>query len=124
MSPSTFSLTQLSGLLIFVLLGMAFVGIVFPLSYLLRERNSDPLRNKIYECGMEPIGTPYVSPNIRFYIYALIFVVFDVEVVFILPWAVKFKELAVGGTIAMAVFLGLLTVGFIYEWKRGALKWE
>ena len=118
------NLVEYSGLLLFLFLGVAFIGGLFLANYLLRERGTDPLRRRIYECGMETIGTPFVSPNIRFYIFALIFVVFDVETVFILPWAVKFKELGWSGFIAMGIFLMILTLGFIYEWKKGALKWE
>ena len=118
-------LTLYAGLLIFLMLGIAFIGGLFLASFIFREKGKDdPLRKTIYECGMEPMGTSYVSPNIRFYIFALIFVVFDVEVVFILPWAVKFYELGVPGLVAMAIFLAILTVGFVYEWKKGALKWE
>lgn len=117
-------LTQYAGLIIFVGLGLAFIIGVFVANFILRDRGTDANRNQVYECGMEPIGTSYVSPNIRFYIFALVFVVFDVEAVFVLPWAVEFKKLGWAGFGAMGVFLGILTLGFIYEWKKGALKWE
>lgn len=118
------NLTEYAGLLIFIALGCLFIGGIFFVSFLLRDRGTDPARRRVYECGMEPIGTSFVSPNIRFYIFALIFVVFDVEVVFVLPWAVQFKSLGMAGLGAMALFLGILTLGFVYEWKKGALKWE
>lgn len=113
-----------AGLLVFVMLGVAFIVGLFIANFLFRETGKDAEGKTIYECGMAPIGSAYVSPNIRFYIFALIFVIFDVEVVFVLPWAVKFKELGVPGLAAMGIFLGILTLGFIYEWKKGALKWE
>lgn len=93
-------------------------------NYIFRERGTDPLRRTIYECGMEPIGTPYVSPNIRFYMFALVFVIFDIEAVFLLPWAVKFKEFGWTGLIEMFVFIATLFVVFIVAWRKGALKWE
>lgn len=118
------NLTEYAGLLIFLGFGFAFILGVFFVSFLLRERGHDPLRTSIYECGMETIGTPYVSPNIRFYVFALLFVVFDLEAVFVLPWAVKFKQLGWAGFIEMVVFLGVLTVAFAYAWRKKALKWE
>jgi NADH-quinone oxidoreductase subunit A len=118
------NLSEYAGLLIFLLLGLSFVVGVFFVSYLLREKGDDPLRLSIYECGMEPIGTPYVSPNIRFYVFALLFVIFDVEAVFVLPWAVKFKQLGMTGLVEMAVFLMILFAGLIVAWRKGALQWE
>ncbi len=118
------NLAEYAGLLIYVLFGCLFIGGVFLLSYLVREHGTDPLRTSIYECGMPTIGTPYVSPNIRFYVFALIFVIFDIEAAFIFPWAVKFKELGLLGFIEMVVFLSILLVPFIYAWRKGALKWE
>lgn len=118
------NLSEYAGLLVFVILGLSFVLGVFALSYIVRERNDDPLRLSIYECGMEPIGTPFVSPNIRFYVFALLFVIFDVEAVFVLPWAVKFKELGMLGLVEMAIFLVILSVGLLVAWRKGALQWE
>ncbi len=115
---------QYGGVLIFLLLGLAFAVAVFFFSFIFRENGTDPKRRSIYECGMDPIGTPYVSPNIRFYIFALVFVVFDVEAVFVFPWAVKYKELGILGLVEMGIFLFFLIVGLVYEWRRGALKWE
>jgi NADH-quinone oxidoreductase subunit A len=97
---------------------------VFFVSYILRERGVDPLKTSVYECGMETIGTPYVSPNIRFYVFALLFVVFDIEAIFILPWAVKFRELGATGFVEMLTFIAILLVAFVVAWRKGALKWE
>jgi NADH:ubiquinone oxidoreductase subunit 3 (subunit A) len=71
-----------------------------------------------------PWASPWVSPNIRFYVFALLFVIFDVEALFIFPWAVQFKTLGVEGFVAVLVFVGLLFMGLVYAWKKGALKWE
>src|SRR5262245_40482926 len=114
------NLTEYAGLLIFLILGLSFVVGIFAVAYILSERNPDPLRRSIYECGMEPIGTPYVSPNIRFYMFALIFVVFDIEAVFLLPWAVKFKEVGWIGLSEMFVFIVTLFFAFIVRWRNGA----
>ncbi len=118
------NVAEYAGLLIFLAIGIAFVGGVLATNYLLRERGTDPLRKSIYECGMETIGTPYVSPNIRFYVFALVFVVFDIEAVFLLPWAVKFKELGLTGFIEIVSFIAILFVAFVVAWRKGALKWE
>lgn len=118
------NLTQYAGLIIFMTLGTSFICGIFIASFFLRDRGNDPLRKSIYECGMETIGTPYVSPNIRFYVFALIFVVFDIEAVFIFPWAVRFKQLGVAGFFEMLTFIGILLVAFAYAWRKGALKWE
>ena len=118
------NLTEYAGLLIFLAIGIAFVGGVFATNYLLRERGHDRLGKSIYECGMEPIGTPYVSPNIRFYVFALIFVVFDIEAVFLLPWAVQFKSMGLVGFVEIISFILILFVAFVVAWRKGALHWE
>jgi NADH:ubiquinone oxidoreductase subunit 3 (subunit A) len=119
------NLSEYAGLLVFVLLGVGFICGIFLVSYLFRERsNGDPNRDSVYECGMPILGTTYVSPNIRFYVFALLFVVFDIEAAFILPWAVKFKTLGVLAFVEMLVFIAILFVGLVYAWRKGALKWE
>lgn len=117
-------MTEYAGLLVYVVLGFAFITGIFIASYFLRERGNDPLGKSIYECGMEPMGSAYVSPNIRFYVFALVFVIFDIESIFILPWAVKFKSLGMQGFVGMSVFIAILFVAFIVAWRKGALKWE
>jgi len=117
-------LTQYAGLIIFTGLGFAFIIGVFVMSFLFRDRGRDPLGTSTYECGMETIGTPWVSPNIRFYVFALIFVIFDIEAVFLFPWAVKFKDLGLFGFVAMMIFLLVLVVADVYAWRKGALQWK
>jgi NADH-quinone oxidoreductase subunit A len=118
------NLTEYAGLFVYLVLGFAFITGIFIASYILRERGNDPLRNSIYECGMAPIGSSFVSPNIRFYVFALIFVIFDIESIFVLPWAVKFKSLGMSGLVGMVVFIAILSVAFVVAWRKGALKWE
>ena len=118
------NLTEYAGLLVFLALGLVFAAATFGLSSLLQERTTDSRADSIYECGMDTIGSPYVSPNIRFYVFALLFVVFDIEAVFLLPWAVVFKELGAAGLVEMGIFLSILFTGLVVAWRKGALTWE
>jgi len=118
------NLTEYAGLFVYLFLGFSFIAGIFIASYFLRERGNDPRGDSIYECGMVPIGSSYVSPNIRFYVFALVFVIFDIESIFILPWAVNFKTLGMSGLIGMLIFMAILSVAFIVAWRKGALKWE
>ncbi len=77
-----------------------------------------------FECGESPIVSPKLRFSVKFYLVALIFVIFDIEVVFVYPWAILFKDLGLFGFVEMMIFLAILTVGLIYVWKRGALEWE
>ncbi len=109
------------------------VAIVFPLGGILTSRllqllgarpdNPDPVKLDTYECGLETIGSTWVRFDFRYYFYALLFVIFDVETAFLFPWAVHFKQLALFGLIEMAIFIAILAVGFIYAWKKRALEW-
>ena len=77
-----------------------------------------------YECGFEPFESARMKFDVRFYLVAILFIIFDLEVAFLFPWAVIAKQLPWSGMIAMLIFLGILLIGFIYEWKKGALEWE
>ena len=116
-------LIQYFHILLFSILGVAFFSFLLFVASLVRERGS---RTDVsaYECGMEATGTPWVSPNIRFYMFCLLFVVFDVEALFVFPWAVKFRELGMVGYVEVMSFVGILFLGLIFAWKKGALKWE
>lgn len=117
-------LTQYFHVLLFSLIGLGFGLVIMLTAYLVRARGTKALDLSPYECGMDAVGTAWVSPNIRFYIFALLFVVFDVEALFVFPWAVRFRELGAPGFAAVLVFVAILFVGLVYAWKRGALKWE
>ena len=116
--------------LVLMLTGAA---IVVPLSMLMMSRMAQvfhirphkpsPVRSDIYECGMETIGGRWVQFNFRYYTYAILFVIFDVETVFMFPWAVIMDELALFGLIEMLVFLFILVLGYVYAWRKGALEW-
>jgi NADH-quinone oxidoreductase subunit A len=110
-----------------IFLFVAVVGTLIPVTLLVARvvRTQNPKREKLmpYECGIDPVGSSRGRYTVRFYIIAIMFVIFDVETVFLFPWAVKFKALGVFGLVEMLVFLGVLIVGYIWIWKKGALEW-
>ena len=109
-----------------VFLGFAVVFPVLPImvAKLVAPKKPSAIKQMSYECGMEPVGDPWAQFRVQYYIFALIFVVFDVETIFIYPWAVGFKQLGLFGFIEMTIFLFILAVGLIYAWKKGALEWD
>jgi NADH-quinone oxidoreductase subunit A len=121
------SLSLLSEYLpILVFLGIAMVvGIAaVGLPFLVARRNPDAEKLSPYECGFEPFDDARRKFDVRFYLVAILFIIFDLEVAFLFPWAVTLGKIGIFGFWSMVVFLGVLTVGFIYEWKKGALEWE
>jgi NADH-quinone oxidoreductase subunit A len=115
--------------LIFVLVGIVFAGLALGVAKILRPRNPNHAKMTTYECGEIPTGSSWVRFNVRFYLIALFFLVFDVEVVFLFPWAVVFKQLfpvpGLGALVfwEMVVFLGILSMGLAYIWSKGDLDW-
>ena len=107
--------------LIFPLGGIAFSWMLGLLK--IRPQAPDPIKEDIYECGVETEGTAWVQFNFRYYYYALLFVIFDVEAVFLYPWAVSLDETAVTGFIAVVTFIVILTIGLAYAWRKKALEW-
>jgi len=101
-------------------IGIALVAAPFLVAY----RNPDPEKLSAYECGFNAFDDARMKFDIRFYLVAILFIIFDLEVAFLFPWAVSFSEIGWLGFSSMMVFLGVLTVGFIYEWKKGALEWD
>ena len=109
----------------FLILGIIFVASAFVASWLLRPRTSyDAVRNSPYESGEVVKGTSRVQFNVRYYLLALIFVIFDVEVLFVIPWAVVFRQLGSIAYFEMMVFISILALGLFYAWKKGALEWQ
>ena len=103
----------------------AFLAFFFiAASHILGPRRETPEKLMTYECGIDPIGDARLRFSVKFFIIAIIFLVFDVEIIFLYPWAVLFRTLGVFGFIEMAVFLVVLMLGLLYVWKRGALEWE
>ncbi len=93
-------------------------------SYVLARQNPDPEKVSSYECGFEAFDDARGQFDVRFYLVAILFIIFDLEIAFLFPWAISLGEIGWLGFWSMMVFLGVLTVGFIYEWKKGALEWE
>jgi NADH-quinone oxidoreductase subunit A len=108
---------------IFLLIALTMPAIVLVLAYLLQPRRPTPIKQETYECGLEAVGDIWVQFKIQYYLYALIFVVFDVEVVLLYPIAVAFQQLDVFALVATLVFLFILVYGLVYEWRKGALQW-
>lgn len=111
-------------ILIFMIIG-GLLGCAVPLiGYLLGPKRPNPEKTSPYECGFDPFDDARMPFDVRYYLVAILFIIFDLETAFLVPWAVVFRKIGWFGMAAMGVFLGLLVVGFIYEWKKGALEWE
>ena len=111
---------------ILIFLGIALVvsGAAVGLSFVLAQQKPDSEKLSAYECGFEPFEDARRKFDVRFYLVAILFIIFDLEVAFLFPWAVAFGKLGATGFWSMLVFLAVLTVGFAYEWKKGALEWD
>jgi NADH-quinone oxidoreductase subunit A len=109
-----------------VFIGVALViGVALMLApFLVAVRNPDPEKVSAYECGFNAFDDARMKFDVRFYLVSILFIIFDLEVAFLFPWAVAFKEVGVFGFWSMMVFLAVLTIGFIYEWRKGALEWD
>lgn len=111
-------------ILLFLIIGI-FIGII-PLAFgaLLAPSKPDQEKSSPFECGFPAFENARVKFDVRYYLVTILFIIFDLEIVFLFPWALTFTELGTAGLLAMAFFLAVLVVGFIYEWKKGALEWE
>lgn len=111
---------------ILIFLGLAIaLGLVLVIAALvLAVRRPDPEKISAYECGFNAFDDARMKFDVRFYLVAILFIIFDLEVAFLFPWAVAFKDIGGFGFVSMLVFLAVLTIGFAYEWKKGALEWE
>jgi len=107
-----------------VILSSGFAVFTLLVAWLLSPRQPDRVKDAPYECGVDPIGDARLRHSIRFYVVAMLFIVFDLETVFLYPWAVTFRKLGLFGLVEMIVFLAILMVGLLYVWKRGALDWS
>jgi NADH-quinone oxidoreductase subunit A len=118
------SLEQYLPVLLFILVGLA-VGVAPQLiGYFLGPQKPDAAKNSPYECGFEAFEDARIKFDVRYYLVAILFILFDLEIAFLFPWAVSLKEIGFTGFLSMMIFLGILVVGFVYEWKKGALDWE
>jgi len=110
--------------LIFLGVGFAMAIVMLILGALLSPHRPDPVKNAPFECGFEAFEDARMKFDVRYYLVAILFIIFDLEIAFLFPWAITLNKIGLFGLIAMGVFLGILIIGFIYEWKKGALEWE
>ena len=111
-------------ILIFLVMGAVFGVVPVILGRLVAPHRPDSDKNSPYECGFEAFEDSRMKFDVRYYLVAILFIIFDLEIAFLFPWAVVLKQIGIFGFMAMVVFLTILVVGFIYEWKKGALEWE
>lgn len=112
-------------IVLFLVLGFLLpIGALYIAGPILRPKNPTAEKLTTYESGVEPFGEAHVRYNVRYYLYALMFVAFDVEIMFLYPWAVTFDNLGTFGLVEMLIFLGLLVIGLLYAWKKKVLEWK
>ena len=111
-------------ILLFILVGLAVGVVPIVLGMVVAPSRPDAEKNSPYECGFEAFEDARMRFDVRYYLVAILFILFDLEIAFLFPWAVVLKEIGMFGFVAMVVFLGILVVGFVYEWMKGALEWE
>ena len=117
-------LLQYFPILIFLGIAIGLAFIIVLASLIIARQKPDTAKLSAYECGFEPSEDARIKFDVRFYLVAILFIIFDLEVAFMFPWAVSLGTIGIFGFWSMFVFLGILTIGFIYEWRKGALEWE
>lgn len=117
-------LTQYFPIVIFIGLSLAFGLVTLGLSYLVQPKYPEPEKLSVYECGSEPFSDSRMPFPVRYYVIAMLFVIFDIEVIFLYPWAITFKQIGIIGFIEMMIFIGLFVVAYVYAWRKGALEWD
>jgi NADH-quinone oxidoreductase subunit A len=116
--------SQYFPILLFLIVAITLSCVVILIPFILNKLRPDPEKNSQYECGFEGEGPVRNEFDVQFYLVAILFIIFDLEVAFLFPWAVSLGGIGVFGFWSMMIFLTLLTIGFVYEWKRGALEWK
>ena len=117
-------LSEYLSIIIFLFIALALsIGFVF-INFILSPKNPDPEKLSAYECGFEAFSDSRIEFDIRFYLVAILFIIFDLEIAFLFPWAISLGNIGLLGFFSMMIFLSILTIGFIYEWKKGALEWQ
>ena len=120
-------LTKYFPILLFIFVALAFGVVTLLLSYLVQPNYPEPEKLSAYECGSEPFSDARMPFPVRYYIFAMLFVIFDIEVIFLYPWAVVFNDInkvSVIGLVEMMIFIALFLVAYIYAWRKGALEWD
>ena len=117
-------LTDYLSIIIFLFIALLLsIGFIL-INYIASPSNPDPEKLSAYECGFEAFDDSRMEFDVRFYLVAILFIIFDLEIAFLFPWAISLGTIGLFGFISMMIFLFILTIGFIYEWKKGALDWE
>tara|TARA_A100001011_G_C14254371_1_gene819348 strand:+ start:124 stop:492 length:369 start_codon:yes stop_codon:yes gene_type:complete len=111
-------------IIIFLIIALGISVAFIAVNYALSPKKPDPEKLSAYECGFEPFDDSRMEFDVRFYLVAILFIIFDLEIAFLFPWAISLGNIGILGFVSMMIFLFILTVGFIYEWKKGALDWE
>jgi len=111
-------------ILIFLVIGVLIGTVMFTVGYVLGPRKPGTAKDSPYECGFEAFEDARMQFDVRYYLVAILFIIFDLEIAFFFPWAVALREIGMVGFWAMMIFLAVLVVGFVYEWRKGALEWE
>jgi len=111
-------------IILFIVIASVMAVAMIGLSFVVGKQNPDADKNAAYECGFDAFDDARSRFDVRFYLVAILFIIFDLEIAFLFPWAISLGEIGMFGFWSMMVFLGVLTVGFIYEWNKGALDWE
>lgn len=111
-------------ILVFIGIGVVIGAIAIAVGFLLGPHQPDSEKNSPYECGFEAFEDSRMKFDVRYYLVAILFIIFDLEIAFLFPWAIVLEDIGLFGFLAMVLFLGILVIGFIYEWKKGALEWE
>lgn len=117
-------LEQYFPILVFIVIALVFGILPLVFGSILGPRRGNPEKYSAYECGFEAFEDARIKFDVRFYLVAILFIIFDLEIAFLFPWAVVIEQVGLPAMIAIGIFLAILTVGFIYEWKKGALEWE
>ena len=111
-------------IILFLIIALGLSIVFIAINYLASPKRPDPEKLSAYECGFEPFSDSRIEFDVRFYLVAILFIIFDLEIAFLFPWAISLGEIGAVGFWSMMFFIGVLTIGFIYEWKKGALDWE
>jgi len=117
-------LTKFFPILLFIFVTLGFGMVTLLISYFVQPRYPEPEKLTTYECGSEPFSDARMPFPVRYYIFAMLFVIFDIEVIFLYPWAVVFKKIGIIGLVEMLIFIGLFVVAYVYAWRKGALEWD
>ncbi len=111
-------------ILLFIIVSIVISSLPIALSRFINNREKNKAKDSAYECGFENFNNARMKFDVRYYLIAILFIIFDLEIAFLFPWAVALESLGLNGIIVMSIFLFILVIGFIYEWKKGALDWE